>query len=379
MGRDGRGVKAASASSIEIGFTYQGQWCRERLKLKPTPANLKRAERHRAAIVHAIEQGTFDYATTFPQSKRLTQFQDQEIPTFQRAAEAWLDEVVRPIKHASTYEVYKRRVNNQFIPAFGDLRLDALTQQDISRWLTKQDVLRGVALGYLGNFRSIYAHARKRWQFDYDPLEGYRLDQGFRRSDRGRINPLNSEERDAVLAACKNSRERDLFTFWLWTGLRPSELCALNVDDIDLAQQRVIVQRGYTTATSRTEQDSESTKTRAGRRLVKLLPRADHAVRQQLERTDTILWPTPRKKHRHTPARLAVVWNNLLRRAEVTPRNVYQIRHTYVSMLLLAGESPMWVATQVGHTDWSFTLRTYSRFIPDDMPDAGSKAAEKWQ
>ena len=54
------------------------------------------------------------------------------------------------------------------------------------------------------------------------------------------------------------------------------------------------------------------------------------------------------------------------------------MRHTYASMMLMAGESPQWVATQMGHTDWTFTARTYTRFIPDDAPDAGKKAVERW-
>ncbi|NCC26603.1 MAG: DUF3596 domain-containing protein [Gammaproteobacteria bacterium] len=69
MGRDGSGVRAASASTIEITFTFRGRRCRERLRLKPTAANLRRAEVHRAAILEAIAAGTFDYAVTFPGSK----------------------------------------------------------------------------------------------------------------------------------------------------------------------------------------------------------------------------------------------------------------------------------------------------------------------
>lgn len=41
MGRDGRGVKDASESSIEITFMYKGTRCRERIALKPTTANIK--------------------------------------------------------------------------------------------------------------------------------------------------------------------------------------------------------------------------------------------------------------------------------------------------------------------------------------------------
>ena len=45
MGREGTGVRVVSKSTVEISFTYQGQRCRERLKVKPTPANLKRAQK----------------------------------------------------------------------------------------------------------------------------------------------------------------------------------------------------------------------------------------------------------------------------------------------------------------------------------------------
>ncbi|WP_422768438.1 Arm DNA-binding domain-containing protein, partial [Pseudomonas aeruginosa] len=48
MGRDGRGVRAVSDSSIEITFMYRGVRCRERISLKPTATNLKRAEQHKA-------------------------------------------------------------------------------------------------------------------------------------------------------------------------------------------------------------------------------------------------------------------------------------------------------------------------------------------
>ena len=36
-----------------------------------------------------------------------------------------------------------------------------------------------------------------------------------------------------------------------------------------------------------------------------------------------------------------------------------QMRHTFASISLQAGESPQWVAAQMGHTDWTFTARIY--------------------
>ena len=60
------GVRPASESSIEIGFFFDGRHCIERVRVKPTAANLKRAADRRAAILEAIACGEFDYDAEFP-------------------------------------------------------------------------------------------------------------------------------------------------------------------------------------------------------------------------------------------------------------------------------------------------------------------------
>jgi integrase len=46
-------------------------------------------------------------------------------------------------------------------------------------------------------------------------------------------------------------------------------------------------------------------------------------------------------------------------------------RHTYASMMLSAGELPMWAAQQMGHSDSTMIVRFYGRWIPEAGPDAG--------
>jgi len=52
--------------------------------------------------------------------------------------------------------------------------------------------------------------------------------------------------------------------------------------------------------------------------------------------------------------------------------------HTYASMMLSAGEHPMWVAKQMGHTDWTMIARVYGRWMPSADIHAGSKASALW-
>src|SRR4030095_5698526 len=70
MGDHKPGVRVRSDASIEIDFYYRGVRCRERLKLKPTPQNIKHAAKLKASIELEIGKGTFDYRTHFPNSAR---------------------------------------------------------------------------------------------------------------------------------------------------------------------------------------------------------------------------------------------------------------------------------------------------------------------
>ncbi len=61
MSRGFEGVRPASESSIEIGFIFEGRHCVQRLRLKPTAANLKKAALQRETILQAIARGEFSW------------------------------------------------------------------------------------------------------------------------------------------------------------------------------------------------------------------------------------------------------------------------------------------------------------------------------
>ena len=63
-----------SGQNIRIDFIYRGVRCRETLKIEPTKANLKYAERLRGEILNTISLGTFNYPDYFPDSKRAKLF-----------------------------------------------------------------------------------------------------------------------------------------------------------------------------------------------------------------------------------------------------------------------------------------------------------------
>lgn len=375
MGRDGRGVKGASESTIEISFMYQGVRCRERIALQPTAANLKRAEQHRAAILVAIEQGTFDYATTFPKSKRARQFavQPGDVETFGTYLEGWLASKKNQLK-VSAFNGYRKVVSGYLIPWFGNSSITSLKRKDVRDRLDAltvsnktmsniQSVLRA-ALTDAVDDELLEANIMAGWT--YKKVEPPKLDED--------IDPFSKEEQDAILGAM-SGQGRNLVQFAFWTGLRTSELVALNWSDIDWLRGVVRVSRAMT----QLAEEPEVPKTAAGKRDVKLMGPAMEAL--QAQKAITYLAGNEVFQNPQTGERWAgdqpirkTLWTHALKKAGVRYRYPYQTRHTYASMMLSAGEHPMWVAKQMGHQDWTMIARRYGRWMPDADAQAGSRA-----
>ena len=377
MGRDGRGVKAASESSIEISFMYRGTRCRERIALKPTSANLKRAENHRAAILHAIAINSFDYTATFPQSSNAAKFADQvgDVQTIEAFLDKWLDRQKKHLK-ASTYNGYRKIVVGQLIPWFGTIMLSALRKKDVRAKLEPMNATNKTMANIQSVLRKALDDAIEDELIEVNPLARWCYSKVEAPQSKDDIDPFTKEEQAAIFAQA-TGQGRNLLQFAFWTGLRTSELVALDWADVDLVRGVVMVTRALT----QHSKAAESTKTNAGRREVKLLERAMHALQEQKAFTwskGEEVFQNPRLERRwegDQPIR-KTLWTGILQNAGVRYRNPYQTRHTYASMMLSAGEHPMWVAKQMGHADWTMIARVYGRWMPDADQSAGSKAEE---
>lgn len=379
MGRGGRGVRAVSDTSIEITFMYRGVRCRERITLKPTPTNLKKAEQHKAAIEHAISIGTFDYSVTFPGSARAAKFAPEASrETVNGFLTRWLEAKQKHIA-SSTFEGYRKLVELRLVPALGDHMLIDLKRKTVRDWLDKLVVGNKTLSNIQSCLRSALNDAVEEELIDTNPLAGWTYSRKEAPPKEDDVDPFSPEEQQAVLGALAG-QGRNMMQFALWTGLRTSELVALDWGDIDWLREEVFVTRAMTQAA---RGKAETTKTAAGRRSVKLLRPAMEALKAQKEHTflaDAEVFQNPRTLERWAgdgPIR-KTMWVPAMKKAGVRYRRPYQTRHTYASMMLSAGEHPMWVAKQLGHTDWTMIARVYGRWMPSADLTAGEKAESVW-
>ncbi|MDA9681333.1 site-specific integrase [bacterium] len=373
-----RGVRAASQTTIEIDFQWNGKRHRHRLKLKPTPSNLAKAAQHRAAILSAIDHGTFDPRITLPDSKLAKGMGISGLRiSVAELLDLWIREEERHLKK-STLNGYIKIINSHLRPNFGEIWIDDLSSKIVRNYMRELKCSDKTKRNVLSPLRIAFEFAVAEDLIKANPLSDLRIrkTKGIPKVDS--VDPFTGDERDRILAAV-TGQARNLLQFALYTGLRTSELVALDWGDIDLTQRRARISRAITQHSS----EPELPKTSAGLRDLKLNTLALEALENQRAFTQLNgeeVFQNPRTGKRWTgdqPIR-KTLWESALKKAGVKYRNPYQTRHTFASMMLTAGESVAWLSKQMGHKDVAFTLRTYARFIEDDRSDAGDKF-EQWQ
>lgn len=375
MSRDGSGVKPVSKSSIQITFQFQGNRCRENIQLVPTLANLKRVERQRAVILELIEEGTFVYSDYFPDSPRAKLFctTSGRTENIEKYLTNWLRSQKLMLK-ASSFEGYRKIVDNLIIPKFGHLLLPALKRKDIRDWLETMSCGNKRLANIQSVIRKAFSDAVDDELLDTNIMIDYCYQKKARVKDEDDVDPFTIEEQQIIIGKCEFDMANQI-KFAFWTGIRPSELIALNWSDIDFVRGFIKIRRAMTQAS---KGRAETTKTASSTREIKILSPALEAL--QAHKSSTFLQGDPVFLNPITGKRwtgdqqLRDVWVRILKLAGVRYRRPYQTRHTYASMMVSSGEHPMWVAKQMGHRDWTMIAKIYAKWMPEADEHAGQKA-----
>ena len=172
---------------------------------------------------------------------------------------------------------------------------------------------------------------------------------------------------DAVLAVPLPWPYTTLYALLAKTGLRPGEALALQPGDLDFASRTLRVERAL--AHGRLK----DTKTHSARS-VDLAPGLVSTLRRHVAALSTEAlrrgwgepeWLFPNEAgHPFDEGKVAKVFQRALKKAEVPRFRLYDLRHTYASLLLVEGAPLTYVSAQLGHTNLATTLRWYARWIP---------------
>ena len=363
MGRTFK-VQGVYPREKSILIDLRGVGCgRQTLSILPTPGNLKYADRLRSQILRDHALGKLNIAEYFPDSK-IAQSAKHPV-TFREWCADWL-ELIRPDVEATTHQEYRNALTGYFYPIWGDIPLESLNKEIIAKGLAGITGIKGQPISGK-TFNNIVIPLRqvleKAFEFEKiaQPLASV---IGTRSVQRPKPDPLQLFEVELILSKLQeryNPQIVNYFEFAFWTGLRPSELIALEWRHVDFNNRIIRVEQAKVRA------KTKGTKTHTVRD-VDLPTRAMAALERQKAATFMIGGavfhnPNTGRGWADTDFLVEKYWKPALKALGIRDRDARQTRHTYATMSLDAGARPGYVAAQLGHSTTEMLHRVYSKWI----------------
>lgn len=187
----------------------------------------------------------------------------------------------------------------------------------------------------------------------------------MRKSD---VQPFTLAEVEKILATVRPDY-RDYLLVRFFTGMRSGEVDSLKWKYVDFEQRLILVREAFVLG------EDEYTKTDGSQRDIQMSTPVLEALRRQEKATRALSEyvfcnregnPIDNKNFTER------VWRPLLRHLGMAVRRPYQMRHTAATLWLAAGESPEWIARQLGHTSTQMLFKVYSRYVPNLTRQDGS-------
>jgi integrase len=373
----------AGTVKTEAARTYHAR----RARVRDEPGWCPRAERRQARAAAERE------ATTRPLTVR-------------EYAERWLREHVAMTCKPRTRELYASVFARHIFPALGAVALSDVTRERLRALLAeranagrpakykestgqREPLARATVANIVIPLRAMLNAAVDDGKIPANPAGRLgRFSRGLTAREARMVTALTADELARVLAvAAKHYPDSaDLLHVLAWTGLRLGEGCALQWGDLDAAGRFLEVRR---------------TVSYRGYRVLVGAPKSGHARRVDLP---TVLVARLRERQSVREAEAAVsgrrpspwifpaptndakpinaahirfkVWYRLLRHVGLRGVRLHDLRHTYASLLLQAGEPIGYVKEQLGHSSIQVTVDRYGHFIPGTNRQAVDWLAE---
>lgn len=288
----------------------------------------------------------------------------------------WL-EFVRATVKAATLASYSSMVRLHILPAFGATKVRHLQRGRIKAWLVQE-----ITAGYARETVRIM-HATLRIilnaAIDDGIIVANPADKLARQLKLSLPPSRRQEEIKAMTraqlalflatAARLQPRLYPLFLTLARTGMRIGEALALQWDDVDFPDHEIRVARGFSKGRLETPKSGVARTVDLSHQLARTLRRLQvERKAETLRRGWSGLPAWVFCTQEATPYDLSFVqrvFKRILKQAQLalhfTP---HCLRHTYASLLLQMGESPVYVQRQLGHASIKMTVDTYGRWLP---------------
>jgi integrase len=341
---------------------YRYQW----VSVKGTK---KDAEKRLSELLHQLDTGTFMKPNKTTVGEYLRR---------------WLEDYVKPQLSPRGSERYESIVRVHLIPNLGNIPLTHLKPEHIQKhYSTMQN--KGLS-ALTVRYHHTVIHKALQTAIKWGLLNRNAADGvDVPRTRRNEMQTWDGNDIITFLEAAKDSPYYALFHTALFTGMRRSELLALQWRDIDFHQ--IYVNRSLHQLRDGSYVFTQP-KSAKSRRSIALSPSSililsEHKEKQKGIRAilgiplkdDDLVFSTPDGKPLR-PNTVSRAWPMLAARAGLKVIRLHDARHSHASLMLKQGVHPKIVQERLGHASIQITLDTYSHVAPG-LQEAAAESFDK--
>lgn len=318
----------------------------------------------------------------------------------------WLVTYALPTVKQSTYISYEGYVRIHLEPELGNIKLTALTTEQIQRFFNKKyrgyQGKKGLSPKTLKNmynmFNATLEQAVINNRLIRNPLRGVKLPSVTKKE----IDILSAEEQALLHSAASSSAELPAFgiIFTLSTGVRLGELIGFQWGDINMKKHSVRVRRTVGRL-QKVDEDGNLVAKEPGKATTEIVIRSPKSITSQREiplfdelwdglmeyrnrqyevfdafgidfNESTHIFCMPTGKV-YDPRTYEDLFKRTLKAAALPGINFHALRHTFATRALEAGMDIKVLSSILGHAQASTTLNLYAHALPDHKRDSMDK------
>jgi integrase len=314
------------------------------------------------------------YYTKQSASRWLTEVIDRarmgELPGMVRTGATFADgvaEYLRWLEHdrvrkPSTLRDYRSVANAHLLPAFGQMRLEDLTTDQIEQWSASLaadgTMTNRTRLKILTILHGVMERARRVWRLPRNPVSDVER-PSIRLATE--IEVFSPEEVLALVRAARSEQDAAIYLTAAFTGLRRGEIVALRWRDVDFVGRHVRVTSSYTERALSTPKSGKVRSIPMAPLVVDALARL--AQREERTDEDDLVFPGIAGNFLDGTA-LYRRYKAALKRAELRDLRFHDLRHTFGTQVIGNPRvSILQLKEWMGHADIDTTMK-YLHFAP---------------
>lgn len=311
-------------------------------------------------------------------------YQEPEKMNIKEFMNEWLEVYAKNKVKETTLKNYKRAVDSRIVPALGMIQVNELKNHHAQKFVNDL-IEEGLSARYIEYCMTVlhgaFENAVKKEILDKNPTKYVEMPRARKRD----YKTWSSEQVKQFMryAKLESLLYYPIFLTAVGTGMRRGELLGLTWDNIDfdkgditVRQSLIYDEEGFRFSTPKTEGSIRAIA--LDDNLCKELKK--HQIKQKEMKLlfgqgyddHNLVFAREDGKPMY-PRQLAIVFNRIIKQANVPKIRIHDLRHTHATLLLELGVNPKIVAERLGHSSVKITLDVYSHVTTEMQKDTAKK------